>query len=205
MTGEPCLSLVFLICHGLDLNCPSWGLQIRDQLPVENQTGLRTELLKKAALFSKGYAPMVLTKTCVAVSTLFGGLFGIGLWLSCCSWFPPQLAAVALQVFPDKWPNMLQEVFQGLSQYQTELGIDTRVSLLEFLIVLPEEISTATFITTRKKVINAELATSVATVAPFLNSFLVQTSDPNPAVDVALRVKALRGLKSWISFGIPIE
>ena len=119
--------------------------------------------------------------------------------------FPPQLAAVALQVFPDKWPNMLQEVFQGLSQYQTELGIDTRVSLLEFLIVLPEEISTATFITTRKKVINAELATSVATVAPFLNSFLVQTSDPNPAVDVALRVKALRGLKSWISFGIPIE
>lgn len=119
--------------------------------------------------------------------------------------FSVQLAAVALQIFPEKWPNMLQEVFQALSQYQQELHVDTRVALLEFLIVLPEEISAATFITNRGKVILAELGASVGTVVPFLDNFLVKQSDPDPAKDAVLRSKALRALKSWISFGVPIE
>jgi len=45
---------------------------------------------------------------------------------------------------------MMEEVFQLLAQYGVEFGIDTRLALLEFLTVLPEEVSAATFTTARK-------------------------------------------------------
>jgi len=61
-----------------------------------------------------------------------------------------KISTVAIQTYPHQWTNMISDVFESFQNYSTNKGLDTRPALLEFLIVLPEEIRSANFTAQRK-------------------------------------------------------
>ncbi|CAI2175590.1 18153_t:CDS:2 [Funneliformis geosporum] len=155
-------------------------------LPPERKEWVRNELLGWILRLSNG--PMVvITKLCLA------------------------LTAFVLHAVPEIWTNFISDFFDYLhtgslavtAQNQGQ-ALFIELPLLEFLTVVPEEISRADLIGERKAKVNQELIDSIPRVMSILRTIL-SNHHGYAERDILLKQKCLRCLQSWILYGVPFE
>nr|CAG8588585.1 85_t:CDS:10 [Entrophospora candida] len=122
------------------------------------------------------------------------------------------LTAFALQAVPDIWPNFIPNFFEILqssalaatSSQNEGVTLFVEIPLLEFLTVVPEEVSRADLIGDRKAKVNQELINSIPIVLSTLRNLLADYhGDPDRML--LLKQKSIRCLQSWIIYGVPFE
>ncbi|CAG8589354.1 4704_t:CDS:10 [Funneliformis caledonium] len=155
-------------------------------LPPDRKEWVRNELLGWILRLSNG--PMVvITKLCLA------------------------LTAFAIQAVPEIWSNFISDFFDYLhtgslavrAQNQGQV-LFIELPLLEFLTVVPEEVSRADLIGERKVKVNQELIDSIPRVMSILKTIL-SNHHGYAERDIILKQKCLRCLQSWILYGVPFE
>ncbi|RUP50577.1 hypothetical protein BC936DRAFT_138565, partial [Jimgerdemannia flammicorona] len=154
---------------------------VSDTIPEDRIPWLRQELLTWLIRLCDG-PTFVTTKLCLA------------------------LTAYALHAVPTKWPHFITDfchILQSGAQAQGKNPRNVKGTLLEFLTVVPEEVSTADLIGDRKAKINQELLDAVPLVITTLQTFLAEPLPPGNA-DVVVKQKALRCFQSWVQYGIPL-
>nr|CAG8636072.1 11273_t:CDS:10 [Entrophospora candida] len=113
---------------------------------------------------------------------------------------------------PDIWPNFIPNFFEILqssalaatSSQNEGVTLFVEIPLLEFLTVVPEEVSRADLIGDRKAKVNQELINSIPIVLSTLRNLLADYhGDPDRML--LLKQKSIRCLQSWIIYGVPFE
>ncbi|KAI8372980.1 armadillo-type protein [Radiomyces spectabilis] len=151
-----------------------------NSLPVEQIAWLREELLTWIVRLCSG-PNFVTTKLCLA------------------------LISYAFHTIPDHWSQFIPETVNALHAGAQVYGFPAstiQYIILEFLTLVPEEISNADILGGQKSRLIQELKDSIPLVLSTLSSFLLPTDQPMP---ISMQQKALKCLQSWIQYGIPME
>jgi len=155
-------------------------------LPEENITALRDELFNWIVHYCTG-PPFLLTKLCVA------------------------LASLALHAAPVHWPNFInwvinevQERYTTISDRALQMALTS--ALEEFLTVVPEEVSRADLVASKRAKLQEELNNATDRVVDLLQQFLSipSTADAGDPVR-CLKLGALKCAQSWIQYGVPFN
>ncbi|KAL0078469.1 armadillo-type protein [Phycomyces blakesleeanus] len=150
-----------------------------DTLPEDRIDWLRDEILVWIVRLCAG--PMlVTTKLCLA------------------------LISFALHAVPNHWHSFVAESVDALRRGGAVYGVATQnidAAILEFLTLVPEEISNTELAGNRKLQLIQELNDAVPLVLSVLSSVLFTTS----YADGTAQQKALRCFQSWIQYGIEFE
>ncbi|KAG2223171.1 hypothetical protein INT45_011517 [Circinella minor] len=114
------------------------------------------------------------------------------------------LITYAFHTIPQQWNNFISESVQTMDNGARTLGIPANnisMAVLEFLTLVPEEVSNTEIIGGKRAQISQELKNSIPLVLSTLSSFL-STSDH---IDITVQQKALNCLQSWIQYGVDFE
>lgn len=145
---------------------------------------LKNELISWIKKYS-GSTQIVLTKLCLA------------------------LTSYALQASPEIWSNFISSFINEINVEEQRPDLDDRTKLnlelakLEFLTVVPEQVSTAELLANRKGKINQELSSGFLLVLNLINQIL-SVKEKNESI-VKLQQKSLKCLQSWIQYDAPIS
>ncbi|CAM0140607.1 unnamed protein product [Umbelopsis sp. WA50703] len=157
-----------------------WG-----SLPEERIDWLRQELLQAIARSSNGPA-FIVTKLCQA------------------------LTAFAIQAVPNHWSNFIVETcqyFETFDQSLPENALQNQLIILEFLTIVPEDVTTAQLIGGHKLQILQEMKDGLSYVLSKLESILTDFNDQSvpDRYRIELKKKGLKCFQSWIQYGISLE
>ncbi|KAI8096689.1 armadillo-type protein [Halteromyces radiatus] len=114
------------------------------------------------------------------------------------------LIAYAFQVVPNYWQQFIPQSIQAFISGAQAYGVSTEninQTILEFLTMLPEEISNAELIGGQKSQLMQEFKDGLPLVLSTLSNFLFAPE----TTDVSLLQKSLKCFQSWIQYGINIE
>ncbi|RCH88597.1 hypothetical protein CU098_001683, partial [Rhizopus stolonifer] len=148
-----------------------------ETLPEEKREWLREELLGWIVRLCGGSA-FVSTKLCLA------------------------LIAYAFHTVPDEWPDFINSTVDALQLGSQAYNIPTdtvQLILLEFLTLVPEEVTNSNLLGGRKLQLIGELKGGVPLVLSTVSSLLFAL-ETSPLV----QQKALRCLQSWIQYGFDL-
>ncbi|ORX79079.1 ARM repeat-containing protein [Anaeromyces robustus] len=119
------------------------------------------------------------------------------------------LTSFALQASPEIWPNFISSFIDDINmeEQRPDLDDNTKLNLelakLEFLTVVPEQVTTAQLLANRKGKINEELSTGFLLVLNILNQIL-SIKEKNESI-IKLQQKSLKCLQSWVQYDAPIS
>lgn len=119
------------------------------------------------------------------------------------------LTSFALQASPELWPNFIPSFINDINVEVQRPDLDDNAKLnlelakLEFLTVVPEQVSTAELLTNRKGKIQNELSSGFLIVLNLLNDIL-SIKEKNESI-IKLQQKSLKCLQSWIQYDAPIS
>ncbi|KAI8970253.1 armadillo-type protein [Mycotypha africana] len=150
-----------------------------ETLPENKHEWLKSELLNWIVRLCGGPA-FVTTKLCIA------------------------LIAYSFHSVPDKWPHFIASTVEALQLGSQAYGVPAQTiysTILEFLTLVPEEISNSNLIGGHKLQLIGELKEGVPIVLTTISTLLFQ---PVNSADT-LQHKSLRCLQSWIQYGINLE
>ncbi|KAI9468486.1 MAG: armadillo-type protein [Benjaminiella poitrasii] len=150
-----------------------------ETLPEDRIDWLREELLGWIVRLCGG-PHFIITKLCIA------------------------LISYAFHTVPDKWPNFITTTLEAITVGSQNYNISSdtvNITLLEFLTLVPEEVSNSNLMGGRKLQLIGELKGNIPMVLSSLSNFLLFSSTNT----IQIQQKSLRCLQSWIQYGFQLE
>ncbi|KAF9192441.1 hypothetical protein BGZ51_005635 [Haplosporangium sp. Z 767] len=149
-------------------------------IPENKMEWIREELIRWILRYSSGPA-FIRTKLCLALS------------------------AYAMRAVPQYWSNFIGSFYQDLRSrvnqtldgvFMSQQAIET--ALLDFLIIIPEELGRVEIEPVRKTQLSSEVTNGIPIVISIVQEVLVGNN-------AATKPKALECLKSWVQYGIAFD